>query len=65
MEALVLSGGATREELQAAMAATFAAAAGRSLGSVLGDDWATVHPFPAIPFYQERAPVVPSTGDAL
>ena len=63
MEALVLAGAAEPAALTAAMAEAWERAVGEPLAATLGEDWETVHPFPAIPFYQARAPVVPSTSD--
>jgi hypothetical protein len=63
MEALVLAGAAEPAALSAAMAEAWQRAMGEPLAASLGDDWESVHPFPAIPFYQKRAPVVPSSGD--
>jgi len=63
MEALVLAGAAEPAALTAAMAEAWEGAVGQPLAATLGEDWETVHPFPAIPFYQARAPVVPSTSD--
>ncbi|MEQ8262697.1 hypothetical protein [Pseudohaliea sp.] len=63
MEALVLAGAVEPAALSAAMAEAWRQAMGEPLAATLGDDWESVHPFPAIPFYQARAPVVPSTGD--
>ena len=63
MEALALTGAAEPAALSAAMAEAWERAVGEPLAATLGEDWETVHPFPAIPFYQARAPVVPSTSD--
>ena len=63
MEALALTGAAEPAALTAAMAEAWERAVGEPLAATLGEDWETVHPFPAIPFYQARAPVVPSTSD--
>jgi len=62
MEALVLTGAEEPAALSAAMAEAWEQAMGEPLAATLGEDWETVHPFPAIPFYQARAPVVPSTS---
>jgi len=64
MEALVLTGAEEPAALSAAMADAWQQAMGEPLAATLGEDWESVHPFPAIPFYQARAPVVPSTRDA-
>jgi hypothetical protein len=63
MEALVLTGAEEPATLSAAMADAWQEALGEPLAATLGEDWESVHPFPAIPFYQARAPVVPSTND--
>jgi hypothetical protein len=51
MEALVLAGAAEPAALSAAMAEAWQQVMGESLAASLGDDWESVHPFPAIPFY--------------
>lgn len=65
MEALVLAGARDPESLQAAMVEAWHDAIGEPLATSLGEDWRRVHPFPAIPFYMARAPVVPGAGDDL
>lgn len=57
MEALVLLGARSREELQQAMADAYQQSFGRSLESDIGADWQDEHPFPEIPFFMGRAPV--------
>lgn len=57
MEALVLLGVRSGDELQQAMADAYRQSLGRSLESDLGADWQCGHPFPEIPFFMRRAPV--------
>jgi len=57
MQALVLLGARSSDELQQAMADAYCEALGRSLESDLGTDWRTHFPFPEIPFFMRRAPV--------
>ncbi len=63
MEALVLAGQAPAGVLDAHMAACYRDVTGRYLAEDLGDDWRADHPFPEIPLWMRRAPVVPSTPD--
>lgn len=63
MEALVLAGQSDARSLDALMAECYRGATGRSLSEDLGDDWRADHPFPEIPLWMRRAPVVPSTAD--
>ena len=63
LEAAVISGIAQREALQARVADAFTAVTGRSLDDTLGEDWRDLHPFPQLPLYMRRAPVVPGGGD--
>ena len=63
MEAAVLAGLATEEELKAAMDACYREACGCGLAEAFGDDWASFYPFPQIPAVARRAPVYPSTAD--
>jgi hypothetical protein len=63
MEAAVLLGLATEEELLAAMDGCYQAAFGCSLGQDFGKDWCVFYPFPVIPAVARRAPVYPSTRD--
>lgn len=65
MEALVLGGEASAEELQSAMCGCHLQELGHSLDSVLGGHWREHYPFPQIPFFQQRAPVYPSTRESL
>jgi hypothetical protein len=36
---------------------------GASLSERLGENWRADHPFPELPLYMQRAPVLPSTSD--
>ena len=63
MEALVLAGQADAGDLDAQMGECYRGATGRCLADDLGDDWRAYHPFPEIPLWMRRAPVVPSTAD--
>ena len=63
MEALVISGESSAEKLQAEMDACYQRVSGESFSASLGEDWATVHPFPQIPAFMKRASVYPSTRD--
>jgi hypothetical protein len=63
MEALVLLGTATANELTAAMAEHYQSAFGRSFAQDFGEDWQEFYPFPQIPAMGRRAPVFPSTSD--
>ncbi|PLW68366.1 hypothetical protein [Pseudohalioglobus lutimaris] len=63
MEAVVLAGGVTEDELTSAMNASFSAAFGQSLAAAFGEDWRLFYPFPEIPAVARRAPVYPSTKD--
>ncbi len=57
MEALVLLGVRSSDELQQAMADAYRQSLGRSLEDDLGAEWQCGHPFPQIPFFMCRAPV--------
>lgn len=57
MEALVLSGACSGDDLQQAMADTHAEVLGQSLEDVLGSAWRQDFPFPEIPYFMQRAPV--------
>ncbi|MFN2328287.1 MAG: hypothetical protein ABR612_05175 [Chromatocurvus sp.] len=57
MEALVLLGVHSGDELQQAMADAYQQSLGRSLETDIGADWQAGHPFPEIPFFMRRAPV--------
>lgn len=65
MESLVLAGMRSPQELGTALADAWCEAMGEPLERSLGEDWQSVHPFPAIPYYMARAPVVASAGDDL
>ena len=62
MEALVLLGVASSEELQSAMAKCYLQEYGVSLLQQWGEDWNEMFPFPQIPGFGQRAPVYPSTA---
>ena len=61
MEAAVLAGVASADELQRAMDAQYLLAFGSSLSDDFGSDWSDFYPFPQIPGMAQRAPVWPST----
>ncbi|AQA16966.1 hypothetical protein BST95_00745 [Halioglobus japonicus] len=63
MEAAVLVGAADPVALDALLEATSQATRGSSLADELGADWRSFYPFPQLPLYMGRAPVVPSTSD--
>jgi hypothetical protein len=63
MEATVLAEQADAARLDRLMAECYREAVGRELSADLGADWRSYHPFPEIPLWMHRAPVVPSTGD--
>ena len=63
MEAAVLTGQADAGQLDELMAHCYRNANGRTLAADLGEDWRTCYPFPEIPLWMRRAPVVPSTAD--
>ena len=63
MEALVLLGLATPEDLQARMAFCYSSEFGESLEQDWGEAWSELFPFPQIPGFGQRAPVFPSTRD--
>ncbi len=63
MEALVITGECSQDDVQAAMDRSYREAFGQNLSAALGSDWRHVHPFPQIPAFMRRAPVVPSTSD--
>lgn len=63
MEAVVLLGEATEDELSLAMAVCYEQAFGRGLAAEFGEDWQAFFPFPQIPAMAKRAPVYPSTAD--
>ena len=57
MEAALLSGAATAEQLSTQMAASYLEAFGHSLEQTFGNDWQDFFPFPHIPAMEKRAPV--------
>ena len=63
MEAALLTGLASPEEIDAAMDDCYRQAFGQSLTEDFGDDWRGFYPFPQIPAMGRRAPVYPSTSD--
>jgi len=63
MEAALLTGAASAEELDAGMDACYLQALGQSLADDFGEDWRDFYPFPQIPAMGLRAPVYPSTRD--
>ena len=63
MEAVVLSGVATQDDVLAAMDRCYREAYGYSIEQAFGDDWRVFFPFPQIPAMGRRAPVYPSTKD--
>ena len=63
MEAAVLSGEASANEVDAAMAEAYLNAFGRTIKDDFRADWRDFYPFPQIPAMARRAPVFPSTSD--
>ena len=63
MEAAVIAGEATEQEVTEAMDACYRDSFGRALAQDFGPDWQDFHPFPQIPAMALRAPVYPSTPD--
>jgi len=63
MEAALLTGAASAEELDAGMDDCYRQAFGHSLAVAFGEDWRDFYPFPQIPAMGLRAPVYPSTRD--
>ncbi len=63
MEAVVIVGEATEQEVIEAMDACYRDAFGQALAQDFGSDWQDFHPFPQIPAMASRAPVYPSTPD--
>ena len=63
MEAAVLLGLASQEELLEAMDHCYRAAFGHDIVKDFGQDWREFYPFPQIPAVGRRAPVYPSTHD--
>ena len=63
MEAAVLAGIASPDELDRQLEDCFRQISGRSLAAAFGDEWRRFHPFPELPLWMRRAPVYPSTAD--
>ena len=63
MEAAVLLGVASEEQLIRAMDHCYRDAFGATIAEHFGEDWREYHPFPEIPAMAARAPVYPSTAD--
>lgn len=63
MEAAVLAGEASEEQVTESMGRCYQAACGRTLEQDFGGDWRDFYPFPQIPAVARRAPVYPSTPD--
>jgi hypothetical protein len=63
MEAAVILGLATTDELLLAMDASYVSAFGRGIAEDFAEDWQDFYPFPQIPTVGKRAPVYPSTPD--
>lgn len=63
METLVLLGVADVLAVQELMDACYAQAFGRTLAEEWGGEWRELFPFPQLPGFGQRAPVVPSTRD--
>jgi hypothetical protein len=61
-EAAVIAGAATAGELDRLIEERRRDILGASFAEVLGPDWRKHHPFPELPLFMERAPVVPSTS---
>lgn len=65
MEAAVLEGQATPEQLQLDMARQYRDVLGGDLEQDWGEDWTEFFPFPQVPGFGKRAPVWPTTRDPL
>ncbi len=63
LEAALLLGRSEQARLDALLAQCYAEATGRPLSADLGEQWREDYPFPQIPLWMQRAPVVPSTAD--
>ena len=63
MEAAVLIGTATVDELLQSMNHCYRGAFDQDIAAAFGDDWQELFPFPQIPAMARRAPVYPSTPD--
>lgn len=62
-EAAVQTGVCREDEIDALFNRLHEAALGESLEARLGRTWRNDHPFPELPLYMQRAPVLPSTPD--
>ncbi|MEM6484763.1 MAG: hypothetical protein AAF662_07265 [Pseudomonadota bacterium] len=60
-EAFVLLGAATIDQLDLLLDQRCSSLLGQSMEERLGKNWRAHYPFPQLPFYTARAPVVPST----
>ncbi|MAL93508.1 hypothetical protein [Haliea atlantica] len=65
MEAVVLAGHASPEQLQSRLAAQYRQTFGHELATAWGEDWPAFFPFPQIPGFGRRAPVWPTSSDSL
>ncbi|MAC33177.1 MAG: hypothetical protein CME38_06170 [Haliea sp.] len=65
MEAAVLEGHASPEQLQSRLAVLYREVFGRELAAEWGEDWPAFFPFPQIPGFGRRAPVWPTSSDSL
>ncbi len=63
LEAALLLGRSEQAQLDALLAQCYAESMGRPLSADLGEQWREDYPFPQIPLWMQRAPVVPSTAD--
>ncbi|MFT5710301.1 MAG: hypothetical protein ACI8QT_000995 [Halioglobus sp.] len=63
MEAMVLSGAATSDDVSSAMEACYLEVFNCSIAQDFEDNWRVFFPFPQIPAMGRRAPVYPSTPD--
>jgi len=63
MEAAVLLGVATTDELLLLMNTCYKSAFDRDIAEDFAEDWQDFYPFPQIPAMGRRAPVYPSTRD--
>ena len=63
MEAAILTGELTAEELCGQMADIYSEVYGRTIAHSFGAEWEAFYPFPQIPAAASRAPVYPSTTD--
>ena len=63
MDAARICGLASEGELRALYAQRYETRMSLSLASALGGDWEKEYPFPTLPLYTKRAPVVPTTAD--